>query len=326
MNDGIEISEVSFIGTGLKRPECVSATKSGVLFASHAEADGRGGIACIHPNGQIEVILATDGDVPKQFVTNGYALLPDGSFLIANLGPEGGVYRLTRDGRLTLFLGEVDGRKLPPTNFVNRDHQGRLWISISTWHNPRDKAFRRGICDGCIVLVDNKGARIVADDVDFANENKTHPSGNWLYVHETMGRAVVRYKINSGGRLGSKEIVAEYGEGIFPDGFEFDEQGGVWVTSIVSNRILHVEPNGAQHVFLDAGDEELTIQAEAAYQRDEFNRYYQNSGNASPLGNCASLCFGGPDLRMIYIGSLASDRIACIRSPIAGAVPAHWPF
>ena len=55
--------------------------------------------------------------------------------MIANLGPDGGVYRLTRDGTLTLELDAVDGRKLPSTNFVNRDAQGRLWVSVSTWHD-----------------------------------------------------------------------------------------------------------------------------------------------------------------------------------------------
>lgn len=326
MTEGIRLSDVKFIGAGLKRPECVYATKSGMVYASHAEPSGKGGVACISPSGDVEIVLAKEGDVPETFITNGYALMPDGSFMIANLGPDGGVFNLTRDGRLSLVLDEVDGRKLPSTNFVNRDHQGRLWVSISTWHDPRDDAFRRGVCDGFVILIDENGGRIVADDVDFANENKTHPSGDWLYVNETMGRAVVRYRIKADGSLGPKEIAAEYGEGIFPDGFEFDEEGGIWVTSIVSNRILHVAPDGTETIFLDAGDMELTARAEEAYQRHEFNRSYQNAGNDSPLGNCASLCFGGPDLRTLYIGSLAGERVACMKSPIAGAVPAHWEF
>lgn len=321
-----DMSDVTFLGENLMRPECVFATKAGVIYASYANPDGRGGVSCIYLDGRIETILATQGDVPTPFITNGYALMPDGGFLIANLGPDGGVYKLDRDGTLTLFLDSVDGRKLPSTNFVNRDAQGRIWISVSTWKDPRDLAFRRGVCDGFVILVDERGTRIVADDVDFANENKIHPSGEWLYVHETMGRAVVRYRINADGSVGPKEIAAEYGAGIFPDGFEFDEEGGIWVTSIVSNRILYVAPDGTQHVYLDAGDPDLTARAEVAYQKDEFNRDYQNAGNASALGNCASLCFGGPDLKTIYVGSLAGDRISSVRSPVAGAVPAHWAF
>ncbi len=326
MNGMIDISDVSFIGEGLQRPECVFATKNGMLYASHATPDGRGGIACIHPQGRIEIILAEQGDVPEPFITNGYALLPDGGFLIANLGPDGGVYKLARDGTLSLFLDEVDGRKLPATNFVNRDPLGRIWISVSTWQNPRDLALRKGVCDGFVILADERGARIVADDVDFANENKIHPSGRWLYVHETMGRAVIRYEIGSDGSLGTKEVVAEYGPGVFPDGFEFDEEGGIWGTSIVSNQVIRVAPDGTQEVFLEAGDPDLTARAETAYRHDQFNRDLQNAGNASPLGNCASLCFGGTDLRTVYIGSLAGDRIASFRAPVAGALPPHWGF
>ena len=104
-----DVSEVAYVGNGLKRPECVYATKSGMIYTSHADPNGQGGIACIYPNGQIETILAEKGDVPEIFITNGYALMPDGSFMIANLGPDGGVYRLMRDGTLTLELDAVDG-------------------------------------------------------------------------------------------------------------------------------------------------------------------------------------------------------------------------
>lgn len=322
----VELSEVEFLGSGLKRPECVYATRSGKLYVSHADPNGTGGVACIHPDGGVELTLAERGDVPEIFITNGYALMPDGSFIIANLGPDGGVYRLSPDGTLTQVLESVDGRKLPSTNFVNRDAQGRIWVSVSTWHDPRDQAFRRGVCDGFIVLMDDMVARIVADDVDFANENKVHPSGEWLYVNETMGRAVVRYAIKQDGSLGPKEVAAEYGEGNFPDGFEFDCEGGIWMTSIVSNRVVRVAPDGSETVVLDAGDPELTARAEAAYQRDEFNRDYQNAGNASPLGNCASICFGGPDLKSIYLGSLAGESVSTFRVGIAGAEPPHWHF
>ena len=84
------------------RPECVYATKSGMIYASHADPNGQGGVTCIYPDGRIEVVVANKGDVPETFITNGYALLPDGDFMIANLGSDGGVFRLSRDGTLKL--------------------------------------------------------------------------------------------------------------------------------------------------------------------------------------------------------------------------------
>ena len=50
------------------------------------------------------------------------------------------------------------------------------------------------------------------------------------------------------------------------------------------------------------------------------------AGNESILGNCASIGFGGSDLKTAFIGSLASDRIATFRSPVAGITPPHWNF
>jgi len=38
----------------------------------------------------------------------------------------------------------------------------------------------------------------------------------------------------------------------------------------------------------------------------------------------ASVTFGGPDLRTVYIGSLKGSRIPCFRSPIPGLPMVHW--
>jgi len=317
-------SDFTFIGTGLARPECVVATRKGDLYASHA-ADG-GGITRIAADGTAERFLATSGDIPAGFIPNGYSLMPDGSFLIANVGDEGGVYRLSRDGVLTAYLTDVDGRALPATNFANRDERGRIWISVSTWLFNRDEAFKKDHADGFVILVDDKGARIVADGIGFTNENKVDPSGRWLYVHETMGRSICRFEIGAGDALGPRETVAEYGEAIFPDGFEFDAEGGIWCTSVVSNRIVRVAPDGTQHTVFDGGNTDLCDRAEAAYQDDTYTRALLNEGHDNILGNCASIGFGGPDLKTCYIGSLGSDRIASFRSPVAGAVPPHWEF
>ena len=63
----VDFSEVSFVGAGLKRPECVYATKSGMIYASYADPNGQGGVACIHPDGRIEVILAEKRNFDGKF-------------------------------------------------------------------------------------------------------------------------------------------------------------------------------------------------------------------------------------------------------------------
>lgn len=38
----------------------------------------------------------------------------------------------------------------------------------------------------------------------------------------------------------------------------------------------------------------------------------------------ASVTFGGPDLKNVYIGSLRGARIPWFRSPVAGLPMVHW--
>ncbi|HAD37505.1 MAG TPA: hypothetical protein DCF72_11295 [Gammaproteobacteria bacterium] len=318
----ISCDQITFAGQGLVRPECVIATCKGDLYASHAG----GGITHIAPTGGARVYLANNCEKPADFLPNGYSLRPDGSFLIANLGQSGGVYVLDRDGSLQVFVSEVDGLTLPATNFANLDREGRTWISVSTSAIDREQSFNKTVADGFIALVDRSGARVVADGIGFTNENKVDPSGHWLYVHETMGRSLLRFPIRANGDLGPRQTVTEYGPGVYPDGFEFDSEGGIWCASVLSNRIIRLDPDGVQQMIIDAGDPDLVERAESAYQSNTFSRSLISEGLYSPLGNCASLCFGGDDLKTVFVGSLHLDRIASFRSPVAGAPPPHWLF
>ena len=318
----ITLNQITFSGDRLVRPECVIASRNGDLYASH----GGGGITHISPDGKSNVIFANNNEKPNDFIPNGYSLQPDGSFLVANLGQSGGVYVLNRDGSLKTFIREVDGLTLPATNFANLDRTGRVWISVSTTAVNREQSFNKSIADGFIVLVDQAGARIVAEGIGFTNENKIDPSGRWLYVHETMGRSLLRFPIKSNNDLGPRETVVEYGPGIYPDGFEFDCEGGIWCSSVLSNRIIRLDRNGSLQVIIDAGDPELVERAELAYQDNLFFRSLVNEGKDSALGNCASLCFGGDDLKTVFVGSLHLDTIPCFRSPVAGTPPPHWLF
>jgi len=317
----VKPADLAFVGRDLARPECVVATARGEVFAS----DRRGGIARVRADGPPELLLGRGVD---DFLPNGFALLPDGSFTIANLGPSGGVYRLLPDGALLPEVLEVDGMTLPPTNFANAEHSSgalRLWVSVSTRQVPREQAMRADVADGYIVLKDARGARVVADGLGFTNENKLHPSGQWLYVNETMARRLSRFAVKDDG-LGPRETVAEFGEGIFPDGFEFDAEGGIWIASVVSNRLLRLAPDGSQSVLLDDGDPEVVARVERNFAAHRLSRADIDAGRERVLGNLASVAFGGPDLKTVYLGSLFAERIATFRSPISGAPPQHWMY
>ena len=131
---------------------------------------------------------------------------------------------------------------------------------------PREGAFRKDVADGYIVLKDKNGVRVAADGLGFTNENKIDPSGRFLYVNETMARRLSRFAIGDGAALGRRETVAEFGAGTFPDGFEFDAEGGIWIASVVSNRLLRISADGAQTVVLEDSDPEVVAAVERKYQ------------------------------------------------------------
>ena len=316
----IKPEDIRFIGEDLQRCECVMTTRSGDLFTP----DKRGGVAIVRADGRTEHVFAKNA--PEGFLPNGIALLPDRSWLIANLGPSGGLYHLAQDGTLTPRLLEVEGKRLQPTNFVGVDREGRTWVTISTKAVPREPSMRKGFGDGYIILIDSRGARVVADNVGFTNEAIVDPSGRWLYVNETIARCTSRYPIRHDSSLGDREVFAQYGAGTWPDGFAFDAEGAVWIVSVVSNRIIRATQDGRQHIILEDVNPDWLAVCEAAFQNGTYNRSHLDSGGKRPMGNLSGISFGGPDLKTVYLGSLFGTRLASFRSPIAGAEPAQWGF
>lgn len=311
----IPLSAVTWIGEGLKRPECVLTTANGEVFVG----DHHAGIAEIGKPKR-DIVGA-----PPGFLPNGVAMLPDRQFLIANLGPGGGVWRLDRDWRLFPHLLEADGELLRVCNFVGLDATGTQWISVSTKTFPRELSFRPGHADGFIVRRDTDGAHIVADGIAFTNECRVDPTGRWLYVNETMGKRISRFPIE-GRELGRKQVVHDFGDGEFPDGFAFDAEGGVWVACVCANRLIRIETSGRRTLILDDADAADVARAEAVFAVNVNGREHVEIGARRGLKNIASVAFGGPDLKTVYMGNLAGSAIPTFRSPIAGAEPVQWRF
>jgi sugar lactone lactonase YvrE len=318
----MSLQNVRWTGTGLVRPECVLATATGDIYT----ADWRGGVAHVRADGSQAVYLGqpVDGEALKP---NGIALVADGSFLLAHLGAEqGGVFRLTRDGQTQPFLRSVDGVDLPPTNFVTEDALGRIWITVSTRLTPRALGYRRSCSDGFVIMVDQSGARIVADGLGYTNECLVDPSGQWLYVNETFSRRLSRFPILADGALGAKQVVTDFGAGIYPDGLAFDADGQVWVVSIVSNTLIRVALDGHQQQWLSDVDPDHLAWVETAFEANEMGRPHLDNVHSTVLKNISSLAFGGADLRTGYLGCLLGDAIANIRMPVAGHPPVHWNY
>ena len=317
----IETDGLGLFGSDLSRPECVLCLESGNIFVSNWD----GGVTRIAPDGTPQHILSLPGSTPHPIGVNGFAITPEGDFLLADLNPKGGgVWRLQPDGAAEPFLLEIEGERIPPTNFVGVDRAGRVWISVSTRQEPRDRAYRRDVADGFIIMVDRGTARVVADGIGYTNEAIVDPSGEWLAVNETFGRRTNRYRIRADGSLGPRETVTEYGAGVYPDGLAYDEEGGIWMTSVVSNRLIHVAPDGEQTVVYEDCDQGALGRVEVAFLAGDLGRSHLDSVVSQFARSISSIAFGGPDRKTVYLGNLLDDRVYSFRSPIAGAMPSHW--
>lgn len=314
------LDHLRFVGHGLSRPECVLCTCDGALHV----ADWRGGVSVIGPDGHQRTVLAHGGFTPKP---NGIAILPDGGWLLAHLGDtDGGIYRLAPDGELSPHLVQVAGTPLPPTNYVHIDGQGRVWVTVSTRRHPRSLGYRPDCDDGFIVLLDKTGARIVADGLGYTNECLIHPETGQLYVNETFARRLTRFDVDRAGNLTNRTTVAAFGVGTYPDGLTFDAEGGVLITSIISNRVIRVAPDGHQEILLQDADAEDLNHVERAFQAGELGRAHLDRSFGQVLRNISSAAFGGPDLRTLYLGCLLGDRLAAMPAPVAGLAPFHWTW
>ena len=304
--------DITYVGHDLQRPECVLACASGRLYMS----DGRGGVTTIAPDGEQRLIGKSD------VLPNGIALCRDGSFLVANLGAGGALWRIDAEGETTPYVTEVDGRTLPGVNFVGLDVQERVWISISA--HSTGEAYPVQAKTGYIILMDKAGARIVADGLQYTNECRVDPSGRYLFVNETFGRRLTRFRIRTDGSLHERETYAEFDRGDFPDGLTLDVEGGVWVMCVGSNRVYRVDADRSIETVVDDSVAEIVDKLEAAYEAETLRRPDLGAAKGPRLSNISSLAFGGADLRTAYLGCLKGASLASFRSPVAGVQQVHW--
>lgn len=308
-------------GRGLNRPECVLAHESGYVFAS--DWTGAGGVSAVAPNGATTVVAAKNALRPMR--PNGIALEPGGRFLMADLGAEfGGVWRLYPDGMVEPVVTEVAGRPLPPTNFVLRDSRGRLWITVSTCKIPRNLGYRGDVADGFIALMDERGARVVADGLGYTNECLLSPAEDYLYVNETFARRLSRFPVMADGQLGARETIASFSDGIFPDGLTIDADGALWLTSIISNRVLRIDRDRRTEVVIEDADPTHISWVEEAFASGQLGRPHLDRNAGKVLTNISSLAFGGPDQRTGYLGCLLGESIFSFASPVSGHPLPHW--
>jgi sugar lactone lactonase YvrE len=316
----IPLNQIAPFGRGLNRPECVLPTAAGDVYVP----DWRGGVAVVRADGSIQSWLARNPGFDLK--PNGIAFLPDGRFLIANLGDDGGIWAMDTEGTVTPLLTQVGGHALPPANFVYLDAEQRIWITVSTHHVPRQAAWRREIADGLLIMVDGAGPHIMAEKLHYTNEARTDPTGRFVYVIETFGRRLIRYRLLPGARLGAAELVVQLDKDDLPDGFTFDCEDGIWITSLVSNQVKRIDRTGMVQPLIAERNKAFMAEVEEAYEAGRMEKAHLGPIPGTRFQHLTSIGFGGPDRRTGYLGSLHGDCVYRFTSPVAGLPQPYWDF
>ena len=226
------------------------------------------------------------------------APLPDGRLLLA-----------MRDGLFRFDPQSGDRHRLSPPPYETKherfndgkaDPQGRLWVG--TIYEPRTSAAAALYC------WDGKKLQRMAGDVTVSNGLAFSPDGHTLYWADTPSHRVMAYDFNpQAGTLLNPRVLVQFETKVAdqdlalyggrPDGAAVDAEGAYWCAMFEGQRLLRIAPDGRLL-------QELRL----------------------PVRCPTMPCFGGPDLRTLYITTSREKRPAAelAAQPLAGCV-LHMP-
>jgi xylono-1,5-lactonase len=206
-------------------------------------------------------------------------------------GLQQGVVALTLDGEPRIeWLHRLHGDDSPlRLNDAKADVQGRLWFGSMDGSDETRPV-------GRLYRLDNDGSLAVVDEgYCVTNGPSFSPDGRTLYHTDSALRTVYAFDLDDAGRLSRKRTWLEFAsdEG-FPDGMTTDAMGRVWIAHWGGARVTCRDPEDGRVL--------LTI--------------------ALPVPQVTNVCFGGPDLRDLFVSSARRglEGEALARAPLAGGL------
>jgi len=185
---------------------------------------------------------------------NGISLEPGGTHLLVADIFHGGIYRVdVRTGESERVYQHRYG-----VNTAVRDSRGAIWFTQSAHNTPEDgearmwatvdipspegALLRLGMVSGRLAVE----AEVLVDSLYFANGLAIDETGGHLYLSETVGGRVWRYRVDlDAGRVSDRSVFVE---GVAPDNIELDGEGHLWIALPLSNELLTVNTaTGARH-------------------------------------------------------------------------------
>ena len=309
----IRKDQLTKVGVGAQRPEDVVVSRDGRVWLADPESAAVEAL----PDGTLNRV-GNAGGTP-----NGINMDAEGRIVIANVGGletpggRGPVQRLdVESGEIEVLADQIDGIPLVSSNYPHVDSQGRIWVTHSTSQSGAD-AFS-GEPDGFLFRIETDGSlTMLATDILFANGITLDPLEENAYVCSTLGCHVLRFPINEDGSLGEREVYGpqlgktvadlaamrplsaeQRGELGLTDGCGFDQEGNLWVTLPMSNKVVAITPQFEVVTMIEDLEGEIM----------------QAPTNVS---------WGGDDMSDLYIGSIRSNYVVHARSPIPGEPLVH---
>ena len=309
----IRKDQLSKVGVGAQRPEDVVVSRDGRVWLSDPESAAAEAL----PDGTLNRVGNAGGS------PNGINMDAEGRIVIANVGGletpggRGPVQRLDVDtGAIEVLADQIDGIPLVSSNYPHVDSQGRIWVTHSTSRSGGG-AFS-GDPDGFLFRIETDGSlTMLATEISFANGVTLDPQEENAYVCSTLGCHVLRFPINADGTLGEREVYGpqlgktvadleamrplspqQRGELGLTDGCGFDQEGNLWVTLPMSNKVVAITPQFEVVTMIEDLEGEIM----------------QAPTNVS---------WGGDDMCDLYVGSIRSNYVVHARSPIPGEPLVH---
>ena len=223
-----------------------------------------GGVYCLDGNGAVSEVFGHRRGI------GGMSLHVDGGLVVSGRNIS---FKSFAGGDTVTLLERDEEAGLVGFNDITTDAKGRVYAgglgASPVFADGREPA------SADLYLIDLDGsARVVGHDIRLTNGLGFAPDGGTLYHSDSLRRGVFCYPVHDDGSLGEKTLFAKPPEGV-PDGLVVSEDGAVWVA---------LAGGGAGVAVFEANGE-----------------YREHISIPHPM--CTSVCFGGDDLRDLYIVS-----------------------
>ena len=244
-----------------------------------------GGVYCLSPSGAVTTVVEHRRGI------GGMALHADGGLVVSgrNIG-----YKGPASAETVVLLDRDAKAAIVGFNDLTTDSAGRVYVG-SLCSSPFDRAQQERPTPGWLHVIDLDGtSRRLHGDILLTNGLGFSPDGRRLYHSDSRAGIVGVYDVAGDGSVGPRRVFARIAPGI-PDGLAVSEDGAVWVAAARGGAVIVLEPDGRERQRIPC-----------------------------PQPMVTSVCFGGADLRDLYVvtgeegGPPRSGTVFKLRSPIPG--------